>query len=1321
MSGRLRGAVLATVALLLTSAPRPARAACSAAGGCPSLVATCCGATSCTLDGTITVTDTACALDFGSRDVTLSGALDAGAHVVTITAGSLHITGRLSATGSQGIIRVQAPPGGTLGRVGVPGLSLTDRGRIDLSGTNGATLIVVADGAVELSGAQGSLVKADATDAGGAGGTIDLTSRGESVTIGMPLSLAGGDGGLGGTLRLSAATDLTFTPSATSVSVAAGFEAGNLELDGGRTVALQLGSKLEATGLPLSGGSGGSIDIAGGTIDAEGVLDVTGGTGGTGGIGGDGGFITIEARHGPLTIMRPPRAGLGIQLDGAPGGDSGEVDLTTDSPVSGTLTVAAPVSARGGITSNAGSGGTVSLDAASTLRVDASLDVSALTGDAGEIDLNPNDENVDVVVNAKLDGSSASTGGVLSIGSSHDIEFTANSSVKMNAVGSVEGSGGPGGEVTLTARRDIRFDADPAGLMIDTSGSGALPGGIITAIAGSNLSLGKGVALNANGGVQTGACGGTVTLKAGANDLGDPDRPGDITVDGQVSAGGNDCSTPRTVACDDSHEGGCSIILEGCQVTITGAVDSTDLGVPSANLVIGRKAITVSGTLRATGGSNAAYSSTSPQTAGARIINPALGPCRMCTAGLIGTSCTRDADCDPPGGAGNGRCMTTGCVRPPCTGRDPTTRVLVPEGCLVPCPLCGNGAPPEFPEECDDGNTADCDGCDPHCRLPARPTCEDGNSCTSDTCDRVYGCLNDPVPEGTTCDDGNLCTTGDTCRSGACQGGGATQCDDLNVCSADSCVPATGCTHDAISCDDHNPCTLGPDTCDASRGCQHGTLKDCGLGKVCDPTTPNGDCVQKPCSPNGPNPACDDGNPCTADVCEGGLCQSTPLDGSACDDTTLCNGRETCRGGVCVSGPPLPADCDDQDPCTVDSACDATTGCTGHNDPIAGCVRCNPGDTCDDANPCTTDTCLPEGICAHENKADCCTVDQDCADKDCMQKSCNRQINECAYTPTPGVACGGGCEGPELERKAGTCNASGACCDAQEQCPPAIDACPTDEDSCTDDICDAQLGHCVHRPVPPPACSHNDAECDDGNACTRDTCGDAGCTYDLVSPTCVPCAKDADCGGRCLGRACVAGVCTDVPPFTCAKPGTVCRLDAGQPVCRCSDSRGCDDGNACNGKETCVTATGACVGGTPLTCDDGNVCTEDSCNPATGCVNAGSSGFGGITTQLTAVEGAVGAASPGDLAPSLAKVVRTKTSVIRAKLTAAQAVAGSSVKREGRMLKAATKTITGLANAIGKASKGRKPKISASLADSLRARLACAGAAVQGLQAELAR
>src|SRR2546430_15291360 len=101
MSGRLRGA-LAAVALLAIVTPRSARAVCNAGGGCPDVVATCCGATSCTLDGTITVTDDVCVLNFGSRDVTLSGEIAAGPHMVTIVAGSVHLTGRLSAAGGGG-------------------------------------------------------------------------------------------------------------------------------------------------------------------------------------------------------------------------------------------------------------------------------------------------------------------------------------------------------------------------------------------------------------------------------------------------------------------------------------------------------------------------------------------------------------------------------------------------------------------------------------------------------------------------------------------------------------------------------------------------------------------------------------------------------------------------------------------------------------------------------------------------------------------------------------------------------------------------------------------------------------------------------------------------------------------------------------------------------------------------------------------------------------------------------------------------------------------------------------------------------------------
>ena len=42
----------------------------------------------------------------------------------------------------------------------------------------------------------------------------------------------------------------------------------------------------------------------------------------------------------------------------------------------------------------------------------------------------------------------------------------------------------------------------------------------------------------------------------------------------------------------------------------------------------------------------------------------------------------------------------------------------------------------------------------------------------------------------------------------------------------------------------------------------------------------------------------------------------------------------------------------------------------------------------------------------------------------------------------------------------------------------------------------------------------------------------------------------------------------------------------------------CDDGNVCNGTETC--ADGKCVAGTPLDKNDGNDCTVDGCDPAKG-------------------------------------------------------------------------------------------------------------------------
>jgi formylglycine-generating enzyme required for sulfatase activity len=46
--------------------------------------------------------------------------------------------------------------------------------------------------------------------------------------------------------------------------------------------------------------------------------------------------------------------------------------------------------------------------------------------------------------------------------------------------------------------------------------------------------------------------------------------------------------------------------------------------------------------------------------------------------------------------------------------------------------------------------------------------------------------------------------------------------------------------------------------------------------------------------------------------------------------------------------------------------------------------------------------------------------------------------------------------------------------------------------------------------------------------------------------------------------------------------------------CPCATDGECDDGQFCNGVETC--SGGACAGGAPIDCDDGVSCTNDACN-----------------------------------------------------------------------------------------------------------------------------
>src|SRR5690606_25931836 len=97
------------------------------------------------------------------------------------------------------------------------------------------------------------------------------------------------------------------------------------------------------------------------------------------------------------------------------------------------------------------------------------------------------------------------------------------------------------------------------------------------------------------------------------------------------------------------------------------------------------------------------------------------------------------------------------------------------------------------------------------------------------------------------------------------------------------------------------------------------------------------------------------------------------------------------------------------------------------------------------------------------------------------------------------------------------------------------------------------------------------------------------------------CADGDQCNGdeSCDGASpCVAGTPLDVDD------GNACTLDSCDPLTGAEHTpvaagTSCEDGDVCNGDETCDFA-GTCVAGTALDPDDGNPCTADSCDPVTG-------------------------------------------------------------------------------------------------------------------------
>ncbi len=138
---------------------------------------------------------------------------------------------------------------------------------------------------------------------------------------------------------------------------------------------------------------------------------------------------------------------------------------------------------------------------------------------------------------------------------------------------------------------------------------------------------------------------------------------------------------------------------------------------------------------------------------------------------------------------------TTGPQPTTASSTDPVTASGTSDGDTDP-----TGAFCMFAEDCEDDDPCTEDNCVNSACSNTAVDCDDGVACTMDACNPATGaCIN--TPDDAACDDGDLCTGVETCNGGlGCVEGEPVMCTDLQACTADSCIPATGmCTFQEIT------------------------------------------------------------------------------------------------------------------------------------------------------------------------------------------------------------------------------------------------------------------------------------------------------------------------------------------------------------------------------------------------------------------------------------------------------------------------------------------------------------------------------------------
>ena len=311
------------------------------------------------------------------------------------------------------------------------------------------------------------------------------------------------------------------------------------------------------------------------------------------------------------------------------------------------------------------------------------------------------------------------------------------------------------------------------------------------------------------------------------------------------------------------------------------------------------------------------------------------------------------------------------------------------------------------------------------------PDC-DGKECGDNGCGGTCG----ECGENQECDEGQCECTFKPCKDLCCL--------EDEVCFEASCCPPDcdesecgddGCGGTCGECGENEQCVEGVCNC-TFKPCEDVCcLEDevCFEAACCMPACDGKECGDDGCGGLcGEEAQCEDGNPCTWDACDEGVCDNTLLPLAECvcdkdadcdsfDDDLFCNGTLHCAPSeedpdvsLCQVDPETVPVVDDEFDCTIDE-------CDDENDVVVN----TPTDAeCDDENDCTEDLCNPgeageesETGCVYSNVDDdtpctdapqgvckdgACVCQPACEDKECGEDDgCGGSCDPCVYWVDP--------------------------------------------------------------------------------------------------------------------------------------------------------------------------------------------------------------------------------------------------------------------------------------------------------------------------------